>query len=142
MAGGVLVRRRDYKLAPVELPCGPGCRLVVALTADSWQAVYYQAQFAGDLIGRRFAIEKRVLLDALRVLFAEAGEPFDADALVAYIASSSWGAGLPYLSARREPVAMPQDERLAELHGWTPDEPKPAAGDPGDELGGSGVLFH
>lgn len=114
--------RRQYVFGPRELPCGHGSRLVVAFTSEGrWEAAYYQARFAGDLIGARFAITKTILLDALRVLFAEAGEPFDADAVIAHIRSTTWGAPLRQLTAARRPVPMPQDERLAMEHGWQPD---------------------
>ena len=117
-----------YVLEPRELPCGKGDRLVIALERErhggGWQAVYYQARFPGDPIGARFAIEKPILLDALRVIFAEAGAPFDADALVDYIAATTWGAPLPRLTAKRKPVPMPQDERLATAYGWAPGDGK------------------
>jgi hypothetical protein len=115
--------KANYRLEPRELPCGDGCRLIVALTRENiWEAVYYQARYKGDPIGARFAITKRILLDALRVLFAEANEPFDADTVIAWIRSTHWGAPLPGLTAKREPVPMPQDERLAAEHGEDPYE--------------------
>lgn len=93
-----------------------------AFTPDRlWNVAYYQAQYDGDPMGVRFAIAKPILLDALRVLFAEADEPFDADALIDHIRGTQWGAPLRQLSAERKPVPMPQDERLAMQHGWDPE---------------------
>lgn len=112
--------RRGYRFEPRELPCGSS-RLVIAFTVDRWwEAVYYQPQYDGDPIGKRFAITKRILLDALRVIFAEAGEPYDADALIDHIKSTTWGHDAQQLTARREPFPMPQDERLAMQHGQDP----------------------
>jgi hypothetical protein len=115
-------RRRLYRFGPHELAAEPG-RLVIALARDSssWDVVLYWPRFEGDAIGSRLAITKPVLLDALRILFAEADAPFDADALVAWIRRQTWGAPLPRLEPRREPVPMPQDERLAAEHGWSPE---------------------
>lgn len=113
-------RRKGYFYEPRELPCGDS-RLVIAFSVDRWwDAVYYQPRFEGDTIGRRFSITKRILLDAIRVLFAEAGEPFDADTMIDYIRRQAWGVDLPQLEAKREPVMMPQDERLAMEHGEDP----------------------
>jgi hypothetical protein len=113
--------RRKYSVEPRQLPCGDG-RLIIALNVDRfWDVVYYRPRHEGDLIGERFAVSKRILLDALRVVFAEADEPFDADAMIDYIRGTSWGSILPQLTARREPVPMPQDERQAAEHGHVPD---------------------
>lgn len=115
-----------YRFEPRELPCGHGSRLIIAFTTDGvWEAAYYRPR-KGIVVEERFAIVKRILLDALRVLFAEADEPFDADAVIDYIRSTTWGAGLRQLTAKRAPVPMPQDERLAAEHGWEPD-PDPLA---------------
>lgn len=112
--------RRGYKFEPRELPCGDS-RLVIAFTSERWwEAVHYKPRWDGDPIGQRFAVTKRILLDAIRVLFAEADEPFDADAMIEYIRRQTWGGPLPQLTARREPVLMPQDERLAAEHGEDP----------------------
>lgn len=111
--------RRTYTFGPQIVPCGEGSRLVIALDDDGlWNVVYYAARFAGDPIGERYAVTKHVLLDAIRVLFAEADEPYDADTVVAYIAGTSWGGRLPRLTARRRPHPMPADESLAAEYGY------------------------
>lgn len=111
---------REYSFGPKEIPCGANSRLIIAYRADGmgWDVVFYSPRFRGDTIGARFSVTKRILLDALRVMFAEADEPYDADAVIRYMHSTSWGFRLPALEAKREPAPMPQDVRDAERHGW------------------------
>lgn len=58
--------------------------MVFAFNDGFWDVAYYRKQ-EGDPFEERFAIRKKILLDAFRILFAEADEPFDAEGLISYI---------------------------------------------------------